>query len=329
MAIFKADQNQTGFFYESGTYGNISGGLHWVGQVMSCTPDEERTTIRNRYQGTGTRNVDQFLFGVRDYTGTLVYNPQDWKFLMFALGSNVDAGSPSPYSHTISETNSDNGNAFTSGTRLPFMSFGLEIAQQSAGTGQNFIRTAKGCNVNSMTISATQGEKVEVSVDWVAQTIDYSSGAATSISEDTTRPYLWDDISVQFPSGTAISNLTQMEFTINNNANAQHFINGSKVIDAPTMDNREYTLSLSVEGNTEQTKTLYDQYYIGGSEFNALMDFTVSAGSKEVFVALSGCRVVDMEAPHEIEGTDIQTITIEPKSASAIANDIIELYNPW
>ena len=95
MAIYKADQNQTAFFYESGTYGNLSGGAHWIGQVMSCTPDEERSTIRNRYQGTGTRNVDQFLFGVRDYTGTLVYNPQDWKFLMFALGSNVDAGSPS------------------------------------------------------------------------------------------------------------------------------------------------------------------------------------------------------------------------------------------
>ena len=95
------------------------------------------------------------------------------------------------------------------------------------------------------------------------------------------------------------------------------------------MDNRDYSLTLTVEGNSEQTKTLYDQYFVGGSEFNALTVISASAGSKEVFIALSGCRVTDMEAPHEIEGTDIQTITIEPKSASAIVNDLIELYNPW
>jgi len=329
MAIYKADQNQTVFYYESGTYGSISGGAHWIGQVMSCNLDEETNTIRNRYQGTGTRNVDQYLNGPKDFTGTIVYNPQDWKFLMFALGSNVDAGSPSPYSHTISETNSNNGNAFTSGTRSPFMSFGLEVSQTVQGTGQNFNRDVVGANVNSYTISASNGEKVECSVDFVAQNVTYSSGTKASVTEDTTRCFLWDDISVQFPSGTAVQNLQSMEFSVNNNANAGHFLNGSKVIAAPTMDNRDYSLTLTVEGNSEQTKTLYDQYFVGGSEFNALTVISASAGSKEVFIALSGCRVTDMEAPHEIEGTDIQTITIEPKSASAIVNDLIELYNPW
>jgi len=329
MGIYKGDQNQTGFFYESGLYASTSGALQWIGQVQDVSPDDELNVIRNRYQGTGTRNVDQFLQGARDFTGTITYNPQDWKFLMFALGSNVDAGSPSPYSHTISEVNSDDGNAFTSGIRCPFMSFGLEVAQQTQGTGTNFIRQITGANVGTYTLAGTQGEKLTSTIDYVAQNSTYASGTVSALSETTTRPFLWDDVSIQLPSGTAVENLMSFEWTINNNPDAKHLLNGSKVIASPTMDNREYGLTLTVEGNSQQTKTLYEQNFLGGSEFNMLMDITDTTGSRDMFMAMSGCVIVDMEAPSGIEGTDEQTITIEPKSCSVIVNDTIELYNPW
>ena len=64
---------------------------------------------------------DKFVDGPRDVTGTLSFFPQDWKFLAFTLGSNVDAGAPSPFTHTMSETNSADGNAFTSGVFCPFV----------------------------------------------------------------------------------------------------------------------------------------------------------------------------------------------------------------
>ena len=41
MARYISDQNQLGFFYESGTYANASGGLQWIGEVREHTPDEE------------------------------------------------------------------------------------------------------------------------------------------------------------------------------------------------------------------------------------------------------------------------------------------------
>ena len=182
MAIFKGDQNQTVFFYESGTYANTSGAAQWLGQVQTVSIDEETNTIRNRFQGTGNRNVDQFLNGPRDFTGTIEYNIQDWKQLIFALGSNVDAGSPSPFTHTISEVNSDNGNAFTSGTRCPFISYGLEIAQVSKGTGNNFLRQIVGGNTGNFTFAATQGEKLIGTVDFVAQNITFESGTKAVVT---------------------------------------------------------------------------------------------------------------------------------------------------
>lgn len=328
MAIYKADRNQTVFFYESGTYASTSGAAQWVGQVQDAPVDEELNRIRQRYQGTDSRNVSTFLDGPHDFTGNITYNPQDWKFLIFALGSNVDAGSPSPYTHTISESDNGEGNAFTSGTRCPFMSFGLELAQQVTATGQNYVRTIAGANVDTMIISSSQGEKVENSVDYIAQSTTFSSGTAATISPTTTRPFLWDDCDVTI-GGNSIQNMISFEWQLSNNPDAKHLLNGSKEISSPTMDNREYQLTVTVEGNGAQTKEFYEQYFLGGSTFNAQLKIDASTGSRDMFLTMSGCSMVDMDSPHGLEGTNEQTLTIEPQTVDVLVNDAIEKYNPW
>src|SRR3990167_9715803 len=145
MSRYAADQNQVVFFYESGTYANTSGVGQWPGLIQDHTIDEAANVIVTRYVGGGTRDVSRFDDGPLDFTGTFTFFPQDWKFLGFALGSVVDAGSPSPYTHTISAVDSDVGNYATSGLSSPFVSFGIEDAQITAGaTGTNYLRTLKG-----------------------------------------------------------------------------------------------------------------------------------------------------------------------------------------
>ena len=327
MGIFKSDRNKVSFFYESGLYATASGTAQWVGQVQEAPVDEEVNRIRNRYQGTNSRNVDQFVLGPEDYTGNITYNPQDWKFMVFALGSNVDAGSPSPYTHTISEAD-NTGNAFTSGIRAPFMSFGLEVAQQTGVANQNFIRTLKGCNVDTLTISAAQGEKVSVSVNYVAESLTIGSGTASSPSAATTRPFLWDDCTVAI-DGTAVANNISFEYSLANNPDAKHLLTGSKQIASPTMDNREHSLTVVVEGNSTQSASYYDQYFKGGSTFNATLTIDASTGSRDMILTMSGCSMVDYDAPQGMEGTDEHTMTIEPQTVDVVVNDTIELYNPW
>lgn len=328
-ARYISDQNALGFFYESGTYANASGALHWIGEVQDHTIDENTNVIENRFLGTGTRNVDQFVDGAKDYTGTITYYPQDWKMLMFALGSNVDAGSPSPYTHTISEVNSASGNAFTSGTNNPFISFGLEDSHKATGTGNNFVRTVKGAMVDSLSITSTQGEPISVEVGYIAQDCVYSSGAPTALTATTTRPFLWRDTLVHIPSGTTINNITETTYNFNNGMEGKHYLNGSEVIGVPIPENRTHEVNITLDGNSETTKTFYDQYFLGGSVFNMMLEVNASTGSRDMFLVLSGCKLMDMEAPTPNEGVNEQTLTIMGKEASVVVNDTTELYNAW
>ena len=331
MARYVGDQWQVGFFYESGTYANASGTLHWIGLVQDHTITENENVQDVRYAGTSDRSVGQFVDGARSVEGTITFHPQDWKFLGFALGSVVDAGSPSPYSHTLSEANSNNGNAFTSGTKLPFMSFTLEDAQKGFEDGAHFVRTVKGCVVNSWEVNFSQGAPMSVTCNYVAQSVVKSSGTPTALTEDTTRPFLWRDAIVAIPSGTGLDAVTDVTLTVENNVEAKHYANGSRVSDVPLPQNRDYTLSVTVEGNSEQTSTLYN-YFKSGLTFNTL--FTVAAadagaGSRDAFLSFSGCRLTEMPAPSSIEGAQPQTLTIRPQNASVIVADLTQLYNPW
>ena len=179
MGTYVSDQNKVGFFYESGTYASESGNMQWIGCVTEHTIDEEENVEVQRYLGTASRNVSKFTNLARDVTGTITYNPQDWKFLGFAIGSVADT-SGSNSTHTMTEANNSISNYAVSTQCLS--TFALEDSKvpQPSGTGLNFIRTVRGAMVNTMSISASQGGLVEVSVDYVGQYPMFTSGASTA-----------------------------------------------------------------------------------------------------------------------------------------------------
>jgi len=331
MARMIADQNKVGLLVESGTYATESGtSLTWIGYVQSHDINENQGVMSIRYQGTATRNINQHVNGPIDNTGTLSYYPQDFRLLGYALGSMVDSGSPSPYTHVLSETNTNVGNAFTSGTTAPFISFTLEDSHTAAGTGQNLVRTANGCMVDTFTLNGTQGEILTVDVDYIAQNIDYTSGASIAITENTNeRVYLWSDVKVHIPSGTVQPELTDFTFTVKNNLEAPHYMNGSRVIGLPFPKNREYQVDLTFQPDSTRLKTLYESYFKAGSEFNMLLEINASTGSQAGYIILSGCKLNPMSSPSPIEGIDETTVTIIPKTCLVNVDDLTLKYNPW
>lgn len=332
MSRFVGDQNTVGFLFESGAYANTTGTtLQWPGMVQSHEADENTNVIEVRYANTGNRNVGQFVDGPLDYDGTLSFYPQDWKMLAFALGSNVDAGSPSPYTHTISEVNSASGNAFTSGTLNPFVSFSIYDAKKGPATGENFVRTIQGCVIDSLNISAKEGEPINMEIAYMAQSGTFSSGAITAITDPGTRPYLWQDVQLHLPSGTVIAELKDFDWGLKQNLERRHYLNGSRVASVPIPTNRDYEMSATIDATSERTKILYNQYFLGGSTFNAMLAISASAGSREIFIVMSGCKMVDMSSPSEADSASPQEqkLTIKPQTCSATINDDIQLYNPW
>ena len=322
MSKYMSDQNQLAFFYEPDTYGIGSNATtpQWIGLVQDHTPDEVTNVIPVRYQGSTDRNVDTFADGALDYTGTFSYYPQDWKFLGFALGSideTVAAGS-----HVISETNSDD--LIYAGSTQSLTSFTLEDSKNVGSVDRNFIRTFGGCMVDNYTINMTQGEILSCEVGYVAQTGSLGSGAVIAVSETTTRPYMWSDTQLQIPSGTNYDNVSDMTFTINNNLEPQHYLNGSREIKIPHPLNRDYELTATFIADYTNAMILYN-HYISGTKFNSMIQSIGTPGS--LFLVMSGCKITDMEMPSPVAGLHEQTATIVPKNVSAVVHDSIVDYN--
>ncbi len=328
-----SDQSTVGFFYESGLYGEPTGtAMQWIGQVQSHDIDESVNVTSVRYVGGGDRNVDTFTDGMQDYIGTLTFLPQDWKFLGFALGSVQDTGSPSPYIHNISESNSNSGYWATSGTLNPFASFTIEDTHEEITAGSHFKRTINGCIVNTMTVTAPQGENMSVEVNYVGQALTFASGAATAVTAAVTRPFRWDDAFAWLPSGVAneIVGVKEWTWTINNNLETPHYLTGSRNVSVPIPLNRDYEVTLTIDSNSVWTKRLYDEHFQGGSTFNLMLGVIGSdagAGSRDAYWVMSGCKVTDMEAPTPNEGVAEQTITIVPQNCIVEVNDTIFVYN--
>jgi len=279
----------------------------------------------NNYLGNASRNYDDMDQGPQDVTGTLTLHPQDMRFAFWAIGSGADGAAGSKVSHLVTEQSTASWQSpFTSGTnRLQApISFTLEDSKQSPGTGANFIRTIKGCVPNSVSINATQGEKVSMEVGYIGQSLSHSSGATTAVTEELNRPYLWSDCSLTI-SGNVIQTAKDISFEINNNTEAPHYLNGSRVIAAPFPGARDYTLSVTADLDAPLADTLYTDLYKGNGVFNAVFDLNAdaTAGSQHAIFAMSGCRIMSMDIPSTTDGPSEYTMEIKPQTVIGSAFD--------
>lgn len=334
MSRFLNDQAKLVLLHESGTFGTVSGNGIWLGQVQSHTITENQNVIQTRYLGQANRNVGQFNNGPLDFEGTITLQPQDWRLLGFAMGSIATTSGTSQadnYRFDISEVNGGQRfNAFTSGTLNPWISFQLEESRTGNVANQNFMRTLKGCVVNSYTLNITQGEPLSVEVEFMAQSGSWFSGASTSVTAGSNRPYLWSDAILSLPTSTTQETVKSLSLSINNNFESPHYVNGSRVAQVQYPLNREYSVEVTQDLAFSNAGSLYNIYYQGGSLFNCELDInnTANTGSHRLTVYFSGCRIISMDVPVTQGEISETTYTFVPGSVSAIAHDRV-IYVPW
>lgn len=325
MTKFLADQNRTVFQYESGAYGLTSGNRTWVGLVQEHSLEPNMNTIQIRYQGSTDRNVDDFADGRQEWTGTLTYYPQDWRFLGLALGSIQELTG----SHLMVEMNSDDHAVAPSATGYPnaLHTFTIEDSKNIGTAGSNFVRTTIGGMVDSFSFTATPGEVVSCEVGYTAQASTFSSGAVVAVTPVTTKPFMFSNVSLHIPSGTVIDGVKELSFTINNNLEPGNYLNGSRVLTEILPMNREYELTSTLNMDTASAKTLYESYYTAGSTFHAMIYMAGVPGS--LTIVMSGCKLSEMGIPSTLEDVQEAELTIIPSSVIAYAYDSAGKYNPW
>ena len=337
MARYISDQNKVVLLHESGTYGSTSGAGIWVGQVMSNDIDESEGLIETRFLGGSTRNWLVMEQGPRDYKGKVNFRVQDLRLLGFAMGSVVST-SGTNMTHTLSENNNDvRQSAFTSGTLNPPFSFTLEDSKQATGTGKNFIRTINGVVPSKVSLSVKQNEPVTADVEYVAQTLTITSGNSTAVVQNSNRPYLWSDVTLTM-GGSVIQTAKDIRLDLENNTIPPHYLNGSRNISVPFQTNRNYTMEVTLDADSESILALYNTLFLSGTTFNTTLDLNADAeqgvtGSMHAIISLSGCRLFKPKTPSPSEGVVEQTITIRPQTVSATVYDRVTWsgigYTPW
>lgn len=333
MARYVSDSNQVGLFFESGTYATPTGtALQWIGLVQSSDVQETTNVKYIRYNGGATRNQSISADGLVSAAGTLSYLPQNWKLFGLALGSIITtSGAGAPYTHVLTELGNNAGYAFTSGTTNPFASFTIEDSQKAAGTGNNFIRTVKGCMIDSFEIAVTEAGLTECTCDYIGQSVAYTSGTPSTITASTLEPYNWGYWTVAI-GGMTIPSAKSFNFKLNNNIKRTPYMNGSQVTYIPVPLNRDYSLSLPWDGEGTINGSVYGLFK-SGLEFNmslTMTDASAGTGSGQIVIVLSGCRADPYKAP--TNNTDVQlneqVLQIVPRSCIATVKDIVGNYNP-
>lgn len=333
MARYISDQNKVLLIHESGTYAVPSGNGVWIGEVTEHSIDDTENKLVNRYMGTASRSFGGIEKGPRDVTGVLTYNVQNFRLPFFAIGSTYsESGTAIPTStHTTTQINTDvRQSAWTSGPLNPPISFTIEDSKQATGTGRNFIRTINGCVPNTVTISATRGEKVTAEIDYMGQTLTVSSGTTTSLTEDTTIPYLWDSSTLTV-GGSVLDTTKEISLEINQNLEGPHYLNGSRDIGTPFPGNREYTLSITSDMDSNNTDNTYNDLFKSNTTFNATWDLDqdTTTGSQHTIIVMSGCKVVTYDVPSTSEGLTESTIEVQPQNVSATEYTSPSLFGPF
>jgi len=321
MGRFSAGQNKVLGIYESGTYAEpMTGSSFWLGQVTSNSIDDVENKIPSRYLGTSTRSLDTMDEGVRDVTGTLNIRSQDFRLPLWSVGSVCETTSGTNImEYDASEIGMNlQQNAFTSGSFNPPMSFTIEDSKQSPGTGRNFVRKIDGCVPNAVRITASSSEVVITEVDYIGQTLTFSSGTTTSVTEKTNTPYAFGDVTLTM----AGSDITAKEVTleINQNIEGPHYLDGTRDISIPYPGNRDYILSVNLDLDSTTAAIWYNEFYKSTSSFNTVLDFdrdVTATGSQHAIFTLSGCHITSMDNPSEAEGVTESTLEIVPEKITA------------
>ena len=259
---------QSLFFGNETSYGSTASIDQPIGLVQSVNPTETNNLIKIRTMG-GSRDYSNIIAGKFEVSGSFEYYLQGASMIRQAIGEDTGTTTTSdsgPKIHTGASYLHIMGSAAAPQTDS-FPSFTLEFADDEDGGSPgtyNLIRTYSGCRVNSMTISADVDNPLKVSVDWIGQKVEIGTGAASSVTQPTTDPFIFYNGAVYSTSGTIsaytvmdkasqLCTLNSFDFTINNNLEANWYIAGTcaadeniRALKSLIPKGREYDANLTV-----------------------------------------------------------------------------------
>lgn len=313
------EQQNVVYRFESGTFGTPTGANNWLGLVINHETSESQGVQTVRHAGQNSRLVGQFLDGQQEYNNSITFYPQDFRWMQFVFGSSVDGGSPSPYTHNFAP-NTNSATAVNMPGGFPLPTFTVIDEKNQGIAGSNVIRTFNGCMAKGMTISIKQGEPIEVTLPYVAQSVTFSSGAIANVSgTDVTRPFMWRDTLIRIPSGTLFNEIKEITLTYDNGLESPHYVDNNRTVGQSIPQGITCTVAATVNATANLTKQLYDtDFSQGGIENSIYIDMNQSTGSEQCVIVCSGAKLTEFSMPSNVEGVQEQTFVFTIGSPGGI-----------
>jgi hypothetical protein len=242
---------------EESTYGTpvVPATTAFLGQITSFNLNMANNSFRTQGLGDG-RNATGTYLGPFDVSGSVEFNITDLTPLQYAIGTRSGAGSlADPYQIEEAE------NIGFDATNIPSLTF--EVG--SEGDTIDDETTISGVVINSLTITATQGEIITGSMDWIGQTV-LSSTTLQSVSAGTAEPLMFHDATVTVGSDTV--HCTSFSVTISNNIQTYREL-GSRLLTQPSAGLRRYDFTMTLKKKVDTTGSILSGVEARGMFFGA------------------------------------------------------------
>lgn len=309
--VFIGENNQICYQRES-TYGtDPSGTRAWIGLVQNFNPNEEAKIHEIRGVGKG-QDLAQLVKGGIDITGDFDFFIQNGQMFQYVIGSVINSGSP-VYTHTFNTTDT-----------IPSATF--ELAQTVAGATNDVIRRYVGTKVGKYKITATQGEPVKCSMNFISKNVSISTnGEKSSVTDPGTSSFVFHQGKVTV-DGAVVAEVRTFDAEMDRTLEAHHYVDQSgcqETITAPVETQRKYNLSLTIH----PTNANYLNYVLAGSEFDVQLQLIRTSGTDYAQFDYYDAKLKSAPIPGPMTGTIEQNLSFTAKTGSVVFVDSVAIYS--
>ena len=278
-----------------------------IGKVTSVNVTMTNNFFKTQGLGEG-RNVTGAYTGPFDVSGSIDWDVDDFTFMQYAIGVKSGTGAAPG---TPAELQELDNIGYSGATEIPTIS--LEIGSEGGSVDHEI--TVDGCVINNLTLTASQGEVLKASCDFIGRNVT-SSATIITYTTPTTSVFVFQQGSVNI--GAETFDCTSFALTIANNMQTYRNL-GSRLIQQPVTGLRKYdfTITFKFKGDTTASTlsgTELLAYFFGAAtspataatvtSYAVSLDIAEGAASpyRTVNIDLENCYFESWSQPVPLEG---------------------------
>ena len=234
------------------TYGTAVSATTAIGKITNFTVNENQGIIGLRGVGEG-RNINQWIYGNYDVSGTISWEVSDFTFMQYAVGPLTGAGTSDAAPKILTEADEYGTGA------SDINSFTMVVNDEDSSADQEDTYT--GCILGEITVQGTEGGRVTATAPWVGQSSSKDTTIANPYTKVTINPYLVSQTSSIKWGATpsALAKIVSWSVTLRNNFIAFRSV-GTRFIEQPVAGPRDYLFTVTLRDSQAILATLESNF---------------------------------------------------------------------